>query len=103
MLKEEVDAEDIAEVVGKATGVPVTRLLESETSKLVHLEALLHQRVIDYGQVRHVGRITHLRAPVFLKSSFGAGRGTPHPRRGKSYRQMTLRPSRNRQARRVGP
>jgi ATP-dependent Clp protease ATP-binding subunit ClpB len=46
MLKEEVDAEDIAEVVGKATGVPVTRLLESETSKLVHLEALLHQRVI---------------------------------------------------------
>ncbi len=46
MLKEEVDAEDIAEVVGKATGVPVTRLMESETSKLVHLEELLHQRVI---------------------------------------------------------
>lgn len=46
MLKEEVDAEDIAEVVGKATGVPVTRLLESETAKLVQLEELLHQRVI---------------------------------------------------------
>ncbi len=46
MLKEEVDAEDIAEVVAKATGVPVTRLMESETSKLVHLEDLLHQRVI---------------------------------------------------------
>jgi len=46
MLKEEVDAEDIAEVVAKATGVPVTRLMESETSKLVHLEELLHQRVI---------------------------------------------------------
>jgi ATP-dependent Clp protease ATP-binding subunit ClpB len=46
MLKEEVDAEDIAEVVAKATGVPVTRLMESETSKLVHLEGLLHQRVI---------------------------------------------------------
>ncbi len=46
MLKEEVDAEDIAEVVGKATGVPVTRLMESETSKLVQLEELLHQRVI---------------------------------------------------------
>ncbi|MEP1122728.1 MAG: AAA family ATPase [Ilumatobacter sp.] len=46
MLKEEVDAEDIAEVVAKATGVPLTRLMESETSKLVHLEELLHQRVI---------------------------------------------------------
>jgi ATP-dependent Clp protease ATP-binding subunit ClpB len=46
MLKEEVDAEDVAEVVAKATGVPVTRLMESETSKLVHLEELLHQRVI---------------------------------------------------------
>ncbi len=46
MLKEEVDAEDIAEVVAKATGVPLTRLMESETSKLVHLEDLLHQRVI---------------------------------------------------------
>jgi len=46
MLKEEVDAEDIAEVVGKWTGVPVSRLLEGEMSKLVHLEGLLHQRVI---------------------------------------------------------
>jgi ATP-dependent Clp protease ATP-binding subunit ClpB len=46
MLKEEVDAEDIAEVVAKATGIPLTRLMESETSKLVHLESLLHERVI---------------------------------------------------------
>ena len=46
MLKEEVDAEDIAEVVAKATGIPVNRLMESETSKLVHLEELLHERVI---------------------------------------------------------
>jgi ATP-dependent Clp protease ATP-binding subunit ClpB len=46
MLKEEVDAEDIAEVVGNATGIPVSRLMESETSKLVHLEDLLHERVI---------------------------------------------------------
>ncbi len=46
MLKEEVDAEDIAEVVSKWTGVPVTRLLEGEMAKLVHLEELLHQRVI---------------------------------------------------------
>ncbi|MDA3031302.1 MAG: AAA family ATPase [Actinomycetota bacterium] len=46
MLKEEVDAEDIAEVVGKATGIPMTRLMESETHKLVHLEGLLNKRVI---------------------------------------------------------
>jgi len=46
MLKEEVDAEDIAEVVSKWTGVPVSRLMEGEMHKLVHLEDLLHQRVI---------------------------------------------------------
>ncbi len=46
MLKEEVDAEDIAEVVSKWTGVPVSRLMEGEMSKLVHLEEHLHQRVI---------------------------------------------------------
>ena len=46
MLKEEVDAEDIAEVVSKWTGVPVTRLMEGEMAKLVHLEDHLHERVI---------------------------------------------------------
>src|SRR5580765_890212 len=46
MLKEEVDAEDIAEVVAKATGIPLNRLMESETSKLVHLDEHLHERVI---------------------------------------------------------
>ena len=46
MLKEEVDAEDIAEVVSKWTGVPISKLLEGEMQKLVHLEALLHRRVI---------------------------------------------------------
>jgi len=46
MLKEEVDAEDIAEVVSKWTGVPVSRLMEGEIAKLVQLEELLHQRVI---------------------------------------------------------
>src|SRR5262245_7069986 len=46
MLKEEVDAEDIAEVVSKWTGVPVSKLMEGEMAKLVHLEELLHQRVI---------------------------------------------------------
>ena len=46
MLKEEVDAEDIADVVAKWTGIPVTRLMEGEMHKLVHLEDLLHQRVV---------------------------------------------------------
>ena len=46
MLKEEVDAEDVAEIVGKWTGIPVTRLLEGEMAKLVHLEELLHERVV---------------------------------------------------------
>ena len=46
MLKEEVDAEDIAEVVSKWTGVPVSKLLEGEMAKLVHLEYQLHKRVI---------------------------------------------------------
>ena len=50
MLKEEVDAEDIAEVVSKWTGVPVTRLLEGEMAKLVQLEDLLHQRVIGQDE-----------------------------------------------------
>ncbi len=45
-LKEKVDAEDVAEVVGKWTGIPVTRLLEGEVEKLVHMEERLHQRVI---------------------------------------------------------
>ena len=46
MLKEEVDAEDIAEVVAKWTGVPIAKLMESEMAKLIHLEDSLHQRVI---------------------------------------------------------
>jgi ATP-dependent Clp protease ATP-binding subunit ClpB len=50
MLKEEVDAEDIAEVVSKWTGVPVSRLMESEMAKLVHLEEQLHKRVIGQDE-----------------------------------------------------
>ncbi len=46
MLKEQVDAEDIAEIVAKWTGIPVSRMLESERSKLLNLEERLHQRVI---------------------------------------------------------
>jgi ATP-dependent Clp protease ATP-binding subunit ClpB len=46
MLKEEVDEEDIAEVVGKWTHIPVSRLMESEVQKLIKMEERLHQRVI---------------------------------------------------------
>jgi ATP-dependent Clp protease ATP-binding subunit ClpB len=46
MLKEEVDAEDIAEIVARWTGIPVARMLESDRQKLLHLEERLQQRVI---------------------------------------------------------
>jgi len=46
MLKEEVDAEDIAEVVAKWTGIPLSKMLESERSKLVRLEDELHKRIV---------------------------------------------------------
>jgi ATP-dependent Clp protease ATP-binding subunit ClpB len=50
LIKEEVDEEDIAEVVSRWTGVPVTRLLEGETQKLLHLEEELHQRVVGQDE-----------------------------------------------------
>jgi ATP-dependent Clp protease ATP-binding subunit ClpB len=50
MLKEEVDPEDIAEVVAKATGIPVSKLLESELEKLLHIEEALHQRVVGQDE-----------------------------------------------------
>ncbi len=46
MLKEEVDEEDIAEVVSKWTGIPVSRLMEGEIQKLLHMEERLHRRVV---------------------------------------------------------
>ena len=50
MLKEEVDAEDIAEVVSKWTGIPVSRMLEGERTKLLRLEEELHNRVIGQDE-----------------------------------------------------
>lgn len=47
MLKEEVDAEDIAEIVAKWTGIPVQRMLESERGKLLHLEDRIHKRLVN--------------------------------------------------------
>src|SRR5262249_44848286 len=56
MLREEVTEEDIARVVAKWTGIPVTKLIESETHKLVHMEERLAERVI--GQKEAVAAVS---------------------------------------------
>jgi ATP-dependent Clp protease ATP-binding subunit ClpB len=50
LVKEEVEAEDIAEIVARWTGIPVTRMLQSEREKLLHLEADLHNRVVGQDE-----------------------------------------------------
>jgi ATP-dependent Clp protease ATP-binding subunit ClpB len=50
MLKEEVDEEDVAEVVSKWTGVPVSRLMEGEVAKLIRMEDVLHDRVVGQDE-----------------------------------------------------
>ncbi len=50
MVKEEVDEDDVAAVVARWTGVPVSRLLEGETEKLIHMEERLHQRVVGQDE-----------------------------------------------------
>jgi ATP-dependent Clp protease ATP-binding subunit ClpB len=49
-LKEEVDADDVGEVVARWTGIPVSRLLEGETEKLIHMEERLHERVVGQDE-----------------------------------------------------
>ncbi len=56
-FKEVVDADDIAEIVARWTGIPVSRIEESETAKLVHMEERLHRRVI--GQVEAVEAVAN--------------------------------------------
>ncbi|MFA5464156.1 MAG: ATP-dependent chaperone ClpB, partial [Dysgonamonadaceae bacterium] len=53
MIKEEVDAEDIADVVARWTGIPVSKMLQSEREKLLHLEDELHKRVVGQNEVIH--------------------------------------------------
>ena len=50
MIKEEVDAEDIADVVSRWTGIPVSKMMQSEKDKLLHLEEELHERVIGQDE-----------------------------------------------------
>ena len=57
LVKEEVDEDDIATVVARWTGIPVDRLLEGETEKLIHMEERLHQRVI--GQAEAVAAVAN--------------------------------------------
>jgi ATP-dependent Clp protease ATP-binding subunit ClpB len=57
MVKEEVDEDDVAAVVARWTGIPVSRLLEGETEKLIHMEERLHQRVV--GQDKAVEAVAN--------------------------------------------
>ena len=57
MIREEVTADDIAEVVSRWTGIPVTRMLQSEREKLLHLEEELHQRVV--GQDKAIEAVSN--------------------------------------------
>ncbi|MEO0065005.1 MAG: ATP-dependent chaperone ClpB [Bacteroidota bacterium] len=56
LLKEEVDAEDIAESIAKATGIPVAKMLQGEREKLLHLEEELHSRVV--GQEEAIAAVS---------------------------------------------
>ncbi len=67
LLKEEIDEEDIAEIVSKWTGVPVTKLLEGEVQKLLQLEGMLHKRVIGQDEAIEVVANAVRRARAGLK------------------------------------
>jgi ATP-dependent Clp protease ATP-binding subunit ClpB len=67
LIKEEVDEEDIAEVVSRWTGVPVTRLLEGEMQKLLHLEDELHRRVVGQDEAVRAVSEAVIRARSGLK------------------------------------
>jgi ATP-dependent Clp protease ATP-binding subunit ClpB len=54
LLKEEVDTEEVASIVARWTGIPVTRLLEGETQKLIHMEERLHERVVGQDEALRV-------------------------------------------------
>ena len=68
MLKEEVGEEEIAEVVSKWTGIPVTKLVETEREKLLTLDDILHQRVIGQDEAIHAVSDAIIRARAGLKN-----------------------------------
>lgn len=67
MLKEEVDEEDIARVVSKWTGIPVSKMLEGDMEKLVHMEERIHQRVIGQDEATEAVANTIRRARAGLQ------------------------------------
>ena len=67
LLKEEVDEEDIAKVVSRWTGIPVTKLLEGEMQKLIHLDEALHRRVIGQDEAVQAVADAVLRARAGVK------------------------------------
>jgi ATP-dependent Clp protease ATP-binding subunit ClpB len=69
LLKEEVTEEEIAEIVGKWTGIPVAKLVESEKEKLIHLEEILHQRVIGQDEAVQAVADAVIRARAGLKDT----------------------------------
>ncbi len=54
LLKEEVDSEEIARIVARWTGIPLSKLMEGETEKLIHMEARLHERVVGQDEALRV-------------------------------------------------
>ncbi|HYC07299.1 MAG TPA: AAA family ATPase, partial [Candidatus Binatia bacterium] len=67
LLKEEVGSDDIAEIVGAWTGIPVTKLLEGETAKLIKMEERLHERVVGQDEAIHAVSDAVRRARAGLK------------------------------------
>ena len=67
LLKEEVDEEDIAQVVSRWTGIPISKLMEGEVQKLLHLEEHLHERVVGQDEAVHAVADAVLRARAGIK------------------------------------
>jgi ATP-dependent Clp protease ATP-binding subunit ClpB len=67
LLKEEVDEEDIAQVVSRWTGIPISKLMEGEVQKLLHLEEHLHERVVGQEEAVHMVADAVLRARAGIK------------------------------------
>ena len=67
LLKEEVDEEDIAQVVSHWTGIPISKLMEGEVQKLLHLEKHLHKRVVGQDEAVHTVADAVLRARAGIK------------------------------------
>ena len=67
LLKEEVDEDDIAKVVSRWTGIPVTRMLTGEREKLVHLEEVLHERVVGQDEAVQAVSEAIIRARAGIK------------------------------------